>query len=214
MPHLCRVLVLISGNGSNLQAIIDHSHPKANYQVVGVISNKADAYGLSRAADAAIETSCISSVSGESREAYDERLMAAIDNYQPDLIVLAGFMRILSNALVEKYEGKMLNVHPSLLPRHTGLHTHQKAIDAGDDEHGASVHFVIPKLDAGPVVLQAKVPVFEDDSAELLAARVHEQEHAIYPLVVKWFAQGRLSMQKGQALLDGEILPESGYAAD
>ncbi|QSX32208.1 phosphoribosylglycinamide formyltransferase [Shewanella avicenniae] len=214
MPQLCRVLALISGNGSNLQAIIDHSQPKANYQVVGVISNKEDAYGLTRATDAGIATQCVNSISGETREAYDQRLIAAIDSYQPDLIVLAGFMRILTNELVEKYAGKMLNVHPSLLPRHTGLHTHQKAIDAGDSEHGASVHFVIPELDAGPVVLQAKVPVFEDDSAALLAARVHEQEHAIYPLVVKWFALGRLVMRQRQAYLDGELLPASGYAAD
>ena len=213
MSKLCRVVVLISGNGTNLQAIVDQSS-KAHYQVVGVIANKADAYGLQRAAEAEIASSLVVATAGETRDQYDQRLQQAIDSYEPDVIVLAGFMRILSNALVERYQGKMLNVHPSLLPRHMGLNTHQRAIDAGDSEHGASVHFVVPELDAGPVILQAKVPVFEDDTAELLAARVHEQEHAIYPLVVKWFAEGRLQMQHGKALLDDSELPEHGYAAD
>ncbi len=213
MSKLCRVVVLISGNGSNLQAIIDQSS-KAPYQVVGVITNKADAYGIQRAAEADIATSTVLAQTGESRDQYDQRLQQAIDSYEPDLIVLAGFMRILSNALVQRYQGNMLNVHPSLLPRFTGLNTHQRAIDAGDSEHGASVHFVVPELDAGPVILQAKVPVFDDDTAELLAARVHEQEHAIYPLVVKWFAEGRLTMTDGVALLDGNQLASHGYAAD
>ncbi|MCH1918900.1 phosphoribosylglycinamide formyltransferase [Shewanella sp. A3A] len=213
MSKLCRVVVLISGNGSNLQAIIDQSS-KAPYQVVGVITNKADAYGIQRAAEADIATSTVLAQTGESRDQYDQSLQQAIDSYEPDLIVLAGFMRILSDALVQRYQGKMLNVHPSLLPRFTGLNTHQRAIDAGDSEHGASVHFVVPELDAGPVILQAKVPVFDDDTAELLAARVHEQEHAIYPLVVKWFAEGRLTMTDGVALLDGNQLAAHGYAAD
>lgn len=213
MSKLCRVVVLISGNGSNLQAIVDQSS-KAPYQVVGVITNKADAYGIQRAAEADIATSTVVAQADESRDQYDQRLQQAIDSYEPDLIVLAGFMRILSDALVQRYQGKMLNVHPSLLPRFTGLNTHQRAIDAGESEHGASVHFVVPELDAGPVILQAKVPVFDDDTAELLAARVHEQEHAIYPLVVKWFAEGRLTMTDGVALLDGNQLASHGYAAD
>ncbi|MCH1924901.1 phosphoribosylglycinamide formyltransferase [Shewanella sp. C32] len=213
MSKLCRVVVLISGNGSNLQAIIDQSS-KAPYQVVGVITNKADAYGIQRAAEADIATSTVLAQTGESRDQYDQRLQQAIDSYEPDLIVLAGFMRILSDDLVQRYQGKMLNVHPSLLPRFTGLNTHQRAIDAGDSEHGASVHFVVQELDAGPVILQAKVPVFDDDTAELLAARVHEQEHAIYPLVVKWFAEGRLTMTDDVALLDGNQLAAHGYAAD
>ncbi|MDF0535973.1 phosphoribosylglycinamide formyltransferase [Shewanella yunxiaonensis] len=211
---VCRVLVLISGNGSNLQAIIDHAQPKASFEVVGVISNKTDAYGLVRAREADINCTCVIATPGENRAAYDDRLRAAIDSYQPDLLVLAGFMRILSDDLVTAYQGRMINVHPSLLPKFTGLNTHQRAIDAGEQEHGASVHFVIPQLDAGPVILQAKVPVFEDDSAELLAERVHEQEHAIYPLVVKWFADNRLKMVNNQAYLDGEPLGTGGYAND
>lgn len=213
MP-VCRVLVLISGNGSNLQAIIDHALPKAPYQVVGVISNRTDAYGLVRARDAGIDTYCIVATPGESRADYDVRLHAAIEQCQPDLLVLAGFMRILSDELVTAFQGRMINVHPSLLPKYTGLHTHQRAIDAGEQEHGASIHFVTPTLDAGPVILQAKVPVFEDDTAELLAERVHEQEHAIYPLVIKWFAEGRLKMTDGKAWLDDQPLDAGGYAAD
>ncbi|MGE4260769.1 phosphoribosylglycinamide formyltransferase [Shewanella sp.] len=211
---VCRVLVLISGNGSNLQAIMDQALPKAPYQVVGVISNKADAYGLVRARAAGIASHYVMVNPEESRADYDLRLSEAIEQLQPDLIVLAGFMRILSDELVKAYQGCMINIHPSLLPKFTGLHTHQRAIEAGEQEHGASVHFVTPTLDAGPVILQAKVPVFDDDTVELLAERVHEQEHAILPLVVKWFAEGRLKMLDGKAWLDNQPLGAAGYAAD
>ncbi|MCW3171729.1 phosphoribosylglycinamide formyltransferase [Shewanella subflava] len=214
MSASCRVVVLISGNGSNLQAILDGCDDNLNAEVVGVISNKPDAYGLIRAHHSEVDTSCVIAHKGESREEYDARLSIAIEKYQPDLIVLAGFMRILSDNFVSKYLGKMINIHPSLLPKYTGLNTHQRAIDAQDTEHGASVHFVIPELDAGPVILQAKVPVYPEDDAETLAERVHEQEHAIYPLVVKWFSLGRLSMNRNQAFLDGEVIGESGYAPD
>ena len=214
MSASCRVVVLISGNGSNLQAILDGCDDNLNAEVVGVISNKPDAYGLIRAHHSEVDTSCVIAHKGESREDYDARLSIAIEKYQPDLIVLAGFMRILSDNFVSKYLGKMINIHPSLLPKYTGLNTHQRAIDAQDTEHGASVHFVIPELDAGPVILQAKVPVYPEDDAETLAERVHEQEHAIYPLVVKWFSLGRLSMNRNQAFLDGEVIGESGYAPD
>lgn len=211
---VCRVLVLISGNGSNLQAIMDQALPKAPYQVVGVISNKADAYGLVRARAAGIASHYVMVNPEESRADYDLRLSEAIEQLQPDLIVLAGFMRILSDELVKAYQGRMINIHPSLLPKFTGLQTHQRAIEAGEQEHGASVHFVTPTLDAGPVILQAKVPVFDDDTVELLAERVHEQEHAILPLVVKWFAEGRLKMLDGKAWLDNQPLGAAGYAAD
>ena len=127
---------------------------------------------------------------------------------------MAGFMRILSTPFVEKYLGKMLNIHPSLLPKYRGVNTHQRAIDAGDDEHGATVHFVTPELDSGPTVLQAKVPVFAEDKAEDLAARVLTQEHSIYPLAAQWFLSGRLQMVNNQAVLDDNVLPENGYAAD
>lgn len=214
MSASCRVLVLISGNGSNLQAILDGCDDNLNAEVVGVISNKPDAYGLVRAHHNEVDTSCVIAHDGESREEYDERLSASIEKYQPDLIVLAGFMRILSDKFVSQYLGKMINIHPSLLPKYTGLHTHQRAIDAKDTEHGASVHFVIPELDAGPVILQAKVPVYPEDDAQALAERVHEQEHAIYPLVVKWFSLGRLAMNNNQAFLDGELIGSNGYAPD
>ncbi|GIU15538.1 phosphoribosylglycinamide formyltransferase [Shewanella sp. MBTL60-007] len=214
MPQSCRVLVLISGNGSNLQAIIDGCDDNLQAEVVGVISNKPDAYGLVRAHHNEIDTSCVIAHTGETRQEYDARLLKVIEKYQPDLVVLAGFMRILSDEFVQRFEGKMVNIHPSLLPKYTGLNTHQRAIDAKDTEHGASVHFVTPELDAGPVILQAKVPVYEDDTADTLAERVHEQEHAIYPLVVKWFSQQRLAMLDGIAQLDGQALPANGYAAD
>ncbi|WP_448555583.1 phosphoribosylglycinamide formyltransferase [Thalassotalea montiporae] len=211
----CRILVLISGSGTNLQALIDAcKSPDYPGQVVGVLSNKADAYGLERAANADIATTTLSHRDFATREAYDDALMAAIDKYQPDVIVLAGFMRILTPAFVQHYQGRLVNIHPSLLPKYQGLNTHQRAIDAGDDEHGVSVHFVTEELDGGPVILQAKVPVFENDTADELAARVHEQEHRIYPLVVKWLCQGRLKMVDEKAILDDTPLPMSGYASE
>ena len=214
MSECCRVLVLISGNGSNLQAIIDGCDDNVNAEVVGVISNKADAYGLVRAHHSEIDTSCVIARKDESRQQYDLRLQTVIERYQPDLIVLAGFMRILSDEFVSQYLGKMINIHPSLLPKYAGLHTHQRAIDAKDTEHGASVYFVIPELDAGPVILQAKVPVYDEDTVETLSSRVHEQEHAIYPLVVKWFSLKRLTMHDNCAFLDGEKIGLHGYAPD
>ncbi|MGX9463329.1 phosphoribosylglycinamide formyltransferase [Shewanella sp. A14] len=214
MNQSCRVVVLISGNGSNLQAIIDGCDDNLKADVVGVISHKPDAYGLIRAHQSEIDTSCVIPHTNETRSDYDARLLKAIEKYQPDLIILAGFMRILTDDLVSHFLGKMINIHPSLLPKYTGLHTHQRAIDAGDKEHGASVHFVIPELDAGPVILQAKVPIYPEDNAQALAERVNEQEHAIYPLVVKWFSLGRLSMTNGKAFLDGELIGPSGYAPD
>ena len=208
-----RIVVLISGSGTNLQAIID-ACKETQYpgKVVGVISNKADAYGLTRAENAGIETTTLSHKAFDSRESYDQALIAAIDEYNADLVVLAGFMRILTPAFVQHYQGRLLNIHPSLLPKYQGLNTHQRAIDAGDTVHGVSVHFVTEELDGGPVILQAKVPIFDGDCAEDLASRVHEQEHRIYPLVVKWFCNGRLAMKADKATLDGQILPESGYA--
>lgn len=210
-----RIVVLISGSGSNLQAIID-ACKLADYpgEVVAVISNKVDAYGLVRAENAGIENEALSHREFETRELYDQALTQRIDSHNPDIIVLAGFMRILTPEFVQKYLGKLLNIHPSLLPKYQGLNTHQRAIDAKDSEHGVSVHFVTEELDGGPVILQAKVPIFEGDTAEDLASRVHEQEHRIYPLVVKWFCQGRLSMEADKAVLDGEILSVTGYASD
>ena len=214
-----RIVVLISGGGTNLQAIIDAAE-LADYPgtVVGVLSNKSDAYGLTRAQNANIETVALSHKDFASRDNYDQALIAKIDQFTPDIIVLAGFMRILTPAFVQYYQGKLLNIHPSLLPKYQGLNTHQRALDAGDKEHGVSVHFVTEELDGGPVILQAKVPIFDGDTIDDLAARVHEQEHRIYPLVVKWLCQKRLSMKSEDhsecAILDGNTLPSSGYAND
>lgn len=209
------IVVLISGSGSNLQAIIDAcSSGFIPGKVSAVISNRANAYGLVRANEAGISTQVLSHKSYASREKYDLALADTIEQYKPDLVVLAGFMRILTPAFVQHFSGRLLNIHPSLLPKYQGLATHQRAIDAGDDEHGCSVHFVTEQLDGGPVILQAKVPVFADDDAQSLAERVHEQEHRIYPLVVRWFCQNRLQQRADQAWLDGNVLAANGYAND
>ncbi|MDX7899892.1 phosphoribosylglycinamide formyltransferase [Aeromonas media] len=210
-----RILVLISGNGSNLQTILDHcASGKVAGEVVGVISNRADAYGLVRAKEAGVATAILAQQQFASREEYDVALLALMADYQPDLVVLAGFMRILSADLVRHFAGRMINIHPSLLPKYQGLHTHQRAIDDGEREHGASVHFVTEELDGGPVILQARVPIFEGDSADEVAARVQVQEHSIYPLVVQWFCEGRLQMREGVALLDGAELGPAGHASE
>lgn len=215
MTSMKRILVLISGSGSNLQAILDGcAGGKIAGQVVGVISNKADAYGLVRAREAGVATAILAQQQFANREEYDVALLALMADYQPDLVVLAGFMRILSADLVRHFAGRMINIHPSLLPKYQGLHTHQRAIEAGDDEHGASVHFVTEELDGGPVILQARVPIFEGDSADEVAARVQVQEHSIYPLVVQWFCEGRLQMREGSAFLDGKQLGLAGYASE
>ena len=209
------IVVLISGSGSNLQAIIDAcSSGFIPGKISAVIANKANAYGLVRANDAGITTQVLSHKTYASRDRYDEALIDAIDQHQPDLVVLAGFMRILTPAFVQHYAGRLLNIHPSLLPKYQGLNTHQRAIDAGDTEHGCSVHFVTEQLDGGPVVLQAKVPLFSEDDVATLSERVHEQEHRIYPLVVRWFCQNRLQQQADQAWLDGNVLAANGYAND
>ncbi|MEZ8649904.1 phosphoribosylglycinamide formyltransferase [Vibrio splendidus] len=209
------IVVLVSGSGSNLQAILDacDSHT-IDASVKAVFSNKADAFGLERAKSAGVDAHSVNPKEFNSREEFDHELMIQIDAYQPDLIVLAGYMRILSSEFVRHYAGKMINIHPSLLPKYPGLHTHQRAIDAQDKEHGTSVHFVTEELDGGPVILQAKVPVFEGDGADMLASRVLTQEHCIYPMVCKWFAENRLSMVNGQAVLDGKALGNHGYAEE
>ncbi|QGU11828.1 phosphoribosylglycinamide formyltransferase [Leclercia sp. J807] len=209
------IVVLISGNGSNLQAIIDAcKQKKINGTLRAVFSNKADAYGLERARDAGIAAHALSAAQFASREAFDRELVQEIDAYAPDVVVLAGYMRILSPAFVAHYAGRLLNIHPSLLPKYPGLNTHRQVLDNGDLEHGTSVHFVTDELDGGPVILQAKVPVFAGDSEEDVTARVQTQEHAIYPLVVSWFVDGRLEMRDGAAWLDGAPLPPQGHAAE
>jgi phosphoribosylglycinamide formyltransferase-1 len=189
------IVVLISGSGSNLQALIDGAQGgRLPISIRAVISNEAGAFGLVRAARAGIETRVLSHRDFATREAYDTALAELIDGFEAGLVVLAGFMRILTPAFVSRYRGRMFNIHPSLLPRFRGLHTHQRALEARASVHGASVHFVTEELDGGPVVLQAQVPVEPEDDAERLAARVLEREHKIYPQVVRWFAQGRLRL--------------------
>ncbi|WP_341501596.1 phosphoribosylglycinamide formyltransferase [Gallaecimonas sp. GXIMD4217] len=215
MGHKAALVVLISGSGSNLQAIMDAcARGEIDAEVVGVVSNKADAFGLERAAKAGIPTRVLSHRDYQDRESYDDALVGVVNGFGPDLVILAGFMRILTPVFVNAFEGRLLNIHPSLLPKYRGLNTHQRALDAGDSEHGVSVHFVTAELDGGPVILQAKVPVYAGDTAEDLAEKVHFQEHRIYPLVVRWFVDGRLQMRDGKAILDNQILPECGYAND
>ncbi|MCE9843283.1 phosphoribosylglycinamide formyltransferase [Vibrio alginolyticus] len=212
---LKNIVVLISGNGSNLQAILEAcENSMPNARVAAVFSNKADAFGLERAKNFDVDGHFVDPKAFDSRKSFDAELMSQIDEYQPDVIILAGYMRILSSEFVSHYMGKMINIHPSLLPKYPGLHTHQRAIDAGDKEHGTSVHFVTEELDGGPVILQAKVPVFEDDNASVLAARVQAQEHRIYPMVAKWLVDERLIMKDGKAYLDGAEFGAHGYASD
>jgi phosphoribosylglycinamide formyltransferase-1 len=204
------VVVLISGGGSNLQALIDGAADgRLPIEIRAVISNEANAYGLERAALAGIETRVLSHRDFPSRESYDAALADLIDGFEPGLIALAGFMRILTPAFVARYHGRMFNIHPSLLPKLRGLHTHQRALEAGEDIHGASVHFVTEELDGGPLVLQARVPVEPGDDPARLAARVLAEEHRIYPQVVRWFAQGRLTLgTDGRPRLDGAAIEE------
>lgn len=205
----CSILVLISGNGSNLQALMDHSAEGA-YRVCAVISNKADAFGLQRASKTGIPTRVIDHRDYADRLSFDKRLIEEIDSFDPELIVLAGFMRILSAEFVQHYAGKIMNIHPSLLPAYRGTHTHERVLEAGEKEHGVSVHFVTEELDGGPVVLQASVRINDDDTPTSLAARVFQQEHRIYPKAVAWFAAGRLCMNDKAVEFDGKRLGASG----
>lgn len=209
MAEPCRVVALISGNGSNLQTLIDAAKDD-HYQIVAVLSNKPGVYGLERAKAAGIAHEHLSHKDFNSREAFDETLRNRIDHYRPDLVVLAGFMRILSAGFVRHYLGRLINIHPSLLPKYPGLHTHQRALDAGDSEAGATVHFVTEELDGGPPIIQAKVPISGNDSADDVAKRVLLQEYRIYPQAVSWFARGRLRLNNNEALLDDSVLPPYG----
>ena len=210
-----RVVVLLSGSGTNLQALIDaQTRAELGADIVAVISNRPAVKGLERAQEASIDARLLDHKNFDSREAFDAALMHLIDSYHPDLVVLAGFMRILTPSFTTHYLGKMLNIHPSLLPKYQGLHTHQRAIDAGDREHGATVHFVTAELDGGPAAIQAIVPILANDTAESLAKRVQVQEHIIYPMAVNWFAQGRLRYQDGAASLDDKLLGAEGYQID
>jgi phosphoribosylglycinamide formyltransferase-1 len=206
-----RLAVLISGLGSNLQAFIDAcANGSLAAEISVVISNKPDAPGLRRAAGAGIATRCIDHRDYDNRESFDLALARELDQWQVDLVLLAGFMRILTPAFIKPFSGRLLNVHPSLLPKYPGLNTHQRALDAGDDEAGVTVHFVTLELDGGPPIIQARVPIRPGDTADDLAARVLVAEHLIYPLAVKWLIADRLKLTDHGAYLDGKPIPATG----
>lgn len=201
------LVVLISGSGSNLQAIIDAiKHGQLDAEIKAVISNTAAAGGLERAAKEGINTHIVDHTRYSSRESFDAAMTAIIDPLQPELVVLAGFMRILSDAFIRHHHERLINIHPSLLPKFKGLDTHQRAIDEHERYHGASVHFVDTELDSGPVVIQASVPVLDDDTRDSLAARVLEQEHRIYPLAIGLITEGRLRYDNHKLFLDDKLL--------
>jgi phosphoribosylglycinamide formyltransferase-1 len=200
-----RGVVLISGSGSNLQAIIDQAD-NIDLNISCVISNHANAYGLTRASNAGILCHVIDHTQFNSREIFDQAVSKTIDQYNPGIIILAGFMRIFTEAFAQQYCGKMLNIHPSLLPKFQGLNTHQRVIDAGENEHGVSIHFVTTELDGGPTIAQSRIAVLADDDASSLAKRVLIEEHKLYPKVIHWFTQGRLKLKNGKAVLDGKAL--------
>lgn len=206
-----RLVVLVSGSGSNLQSFIDAcASGQLHAEVCAVISNNPNAGGLERAARANIPNLVIDHRNFDQREIFDQALTEMIDSFAPDVIILAGFMRILTPQFVTHYMGRLINIHPSLLPAYPGLHTHRRAIEAGDEQAGATVHFVTPELDGGPPIIQAPVPIEKADNEQTLAARVLGFEHIIYPLAVRWLCDDRLSMQEGVALLDNQPIPSTG----
>jgi phosphoribosylglycinamide formyltransferase-1 len=204
-----RVAVLISGEGSNLQALIDAARAgRLGAEIVAVVSNRSAARGLERARAAGIAALHLNAVRGQDRAEYDAKLAALLAPHAPDLLVLAGFMRILGAAFSEQFAGRMLNIHPSLLPKYPGLDTHRRVLEAGDEWHGATVHFVTKDLDAGPAIIQYRLGVRAGDTTESLAQRVHAGEHIILPRAVSWFAAGRLRLAAGSVMLDGRALAE------
>ncbi len=206
MRPMKTIVILISGRGSNMRAVIEAARQQQwTDSIAAVISNRSDAPGLEFAREHGIAAEVVDSRAFATRDAFDAALQEAVDVHAPDLVVLAGFMRILTTAFVEHYAGRMLNIHPSLLPSFAGLATHRQALAAGVKLHGATVHFVTPQLDHGPIIAQAVVPVLEDDTEEILAQRVLEQEHRIYPLAVRWFLDGRLTLENSRV----RIAPET-----
>ena len=198
-----RIAVLVSGNGSNLQALIDAN---LSGQIIGVLSNKADAYALRRAEDANIATAVISHQNFPNRESFDVAMHQQLLAWQVDLVILAGFMRILTPEFVSQWQGKMLNIHPSLLPFYKGMNTHQRVLNTGDRLHGCTVHFVTAELDAGQSIAQSVIQVSLHDNVESLAQRVHELEHFIYPQVAEWLCNGQLTWTNGQAYFNKKPL--------
>lgn len=202
----CRVVVLLSGRGSNFRAILDAGLP---IEIAAVISNRPQAAGLAWARERGLTTVALDHTEHADREAFDQLLAEEVARHAPDLVVLAGYMRILSPAFIARFEGRLLNIHPSLLPAFPGLKTHERALAEGVKIHGCTVHFVTPRLDHGPIVVQAAVPVHADDTPESLAARVLAQEHRIYPLAIRWFAEGRLVNNHGCINLKDDFASQS-----
>lgn len=206
------IVILISGRGSNMEAIVRAHLP---LKIRAVIANRADAKGLDFAAAQGIATDIVDHKTFASREVFDEALAAAIDRHRADFIVLAGFMRILTEAFIERYPRRVINIHPSLLPAFPGLHTHRQALAAGVKLHGATVHFVTPRLDHGPIIVQAAVPVLAGDNEESLAARVLAQEHRIYPMAIRWLVEGRLAFTTGDVVQlsgpDVSVMPNASH---
>ena len=210
-----KIAVLISGQGTTLQTIIDACHSgDIPAKIAYVVSNKADAYGLVRAKQAQIPQAVFLRKNFANNLEMDDAIGDYLQSLAVDLIVLAGYMKILTPKFTQRFAGKILNIHPSLLPKYAGLNTYQRAIEAGDNEHGTTVHFVNDEVDGGAIVLQAKVPIFPEDNVEDVEARTREQEYQIYPLVIKWFIEGRLELKNNMAYLDGKLLPKQGYAAE
>jgi phosphoribosylglycinamide formyltransferase-1 len=206
MAMRCKTAVLVSGSGTNLQAFIDRVGRGAlDLELSVVFSNNPDAFGLERARNAGIPTACIEHGNFADRDSFDRAVAAKLDEWQPDLLVLAGFMRILSAAFVTHYAGKILNIHPALLPAYPGLNTHQRVLDAGDTWHGSTVHFVTEELDGGPRILQGRLPVDAGETAEQLATRVQTVEHQIYPEAAGWVGEGRVEFRDGKTWIDGSV---------
>jgi len=204
MATRCKTAILISGSGTNLQAFIDRVSAGAlDLELTVVFSNREDAFGLERARKAGIPTACIAHGQFRDRASFDRAMAQKLDEWRPDLLVLAGFMRILGAAFVERYAGKILNIHPALLPAYPGLNTHQRVLDAGDKWHGSTVHFVTEELDGGPRILQGRLPVVAGESATQLAARVQTIEHQIYPEAAGWVGAGRVEYRNGRVWIDG-----------
>lgn len=205
----CRLVVLISGRGSNLQAILDQAASgELLVEVAAVISNRPGVHGLERARQARVPALELDHKNFPDRPEFEAALIELIDRQQPDLVILAGFMRVLTAGFTEHYRGRLFNIHPSLLPKFRGLHTHERAIAAEETEHGATIHFVTAELDGGPLIVQARVPLLPDDDPDILAARVLKQEHRLYPQAIRWFAEGRLKLEDGQVWFDGKPLME------
>ena len=203
----CRLVVLISGRGSNLQSILDQAaNGELPVQVAAVISNRPGVHGLERARQAGVPALELDHKRFPDRTEFEAALIELIDRQQPDLVILAGFMRVLTAGFTEHYRGRLLNIHPSLLPKFRGLHTHERAIAAEETEHGATIHFVTAELDGGPVIVQARVPILPDDSPDLLAARVLEQEHRLYPQAIRWFAEGQIRFEDERVWFEGKPL--------